>query len=751
MANNKKINPILKKSRTTKSPRKIPAKNLTNEQSVISVDDYPEGMDILNGYNPASIVTRHGLQIFNKMRNDEQVKAALGTKKHAILSTGWDIIPASPSAFDKKLADFAKKSLTAWYTGSFDDTLFELTTFLDFGYAIAEENWMIEDGVIYLDHIKVRAPHDIEFHPDEFGNLGQDGLRQRQVRPTGPVISGMTVLDQQKFIIYTYRKEFDNWFGRSDLIECYRSWFIKDQLVKAEAIFLEKYGSPSIIAKVGQMKRADRQALMKIFRKLRSNSVAVIGDDVTTEIINPVAATGLLFRKAIRDHDEAISKAILMPNQLGFNVQEVGSFAKAKTHFNVFLWVVENIRRDMAEKIVNEQIIKRLIFYNFGEQDGYPEFRWNPMDEEDKAELFKVWLEALKIGAVIQTKEDEDMIRKGLGFPERNEDSTPMETPTEDDDISNKDISNDINKNDDIDTPEELQKIEFNEDYGPKQVLERVNFKKINSVFTEEEEIFYKEIDNTLDIISIEAIDRIQNKKIVANKRMDEINKFQLKYVGDLRRTFQKAFQRLYIFGLDSWKSEQPKEKFETKNELLPSEYNQWLTSSAYMEAGKLADAYKTMVKEELLVGINNGWSEKKIMERIKAKFARAQIPGTDVAPLFKGSRIRTIVRTNINSSFNKARYMQSLKLSEEPKAQIYRLFSEILEGRTKESHPFSKVIHGKYVLQGTEISQRLQYPMHYNDRGVEITIDGSLFPIPPNKILTAMPDLSQYKGLLIV
>jgi phage gp29-like protein len=398
--------------------------DLVKETSSIRSSYYSEYQDILNGYNPNSLVTKKGLEVFDDMMLDEQVKSALQTKIYAVLAAGWDVHSPAPK-YDKH-TEFIKNSFNEWLEGSFSDVMIELLTFLKYGYVVAEQNYEYEGNSVYLKNIKVRAPHTFEFHPDEYGNLPKDtGLRQHQ----NP--GGLVPLPIDKFITYSYRMEFSNYYGKSDLLEAYRDWFLKDQMVKMEAIYLEKYASPPIVGKHENMNPLEIQKLMTVLKTMRSSGAIVVPKTVEFEFLNAVANGGNAFRKSIEAKDNAISKAILMPTELGYNKVDNGSNAKAQTQFEVFLWSVENIRKAVEEAIINEQIIKPLIYYNFGEQEKYPYFKFNPLKEKDKMALFSTWIEVLKIKAALPTREDEDYIRKTLEMPERTETSELLEVAPE--------------------------------------------------------------------------------------------------------------------------------------------------------------------------------------------------------------------------------------------------------------------------------------------------------------------------------
>lgn len=50
----------------------------------------------------------------------------------------------------------------------------------------------------------------------------------------------MVSIPREKLVIFSFRKEGDNYEGRSVLRSCYKSWYLKDSLYKFEAVKFEK-------------------------------------------------------------------------------------------------------------------------------------------------------------------------------------------------------------------------------------------------------------------------------------------------------------------------------------------------------------------------------------------------------------------------------------------------------------------------------------------------------------------------------
>ena len=60
-------------------------------------------------FNPSGLVTRKGMVIFDQMRVDDQIKAAMSFKKFSILSTGWEIISPKNQPEDWEVTRFVQK------------------------------------------------------------------------------------------------------------------------------------------------------------------------------------------------------------------------------------------------------------------------------------------------------------------------------------------------------------------------------------------------------------------------------------------------------------------------------------------------------------------------------------------------------------------------------------------------------------------------------------------------------------------
>ena len=315
-------------------------------------------------YNPDGLVTKKGsLGIYQTMLNDEQVKAVLTMKKHAVLASGWKIIGE-----DEKQNEFVQK---CFENISMEDKLFEILSALEYGFSVSE---MIydkgEDGIVLKD-IKTRPPQSFEFRTDEHGNLKKDGLIQYG--------SGNEIpLPVEKFIIYSYNSEFGNFYGRSDLRAVYRAWFSKDITIKFRNMYNERFGMPLVLANYEKsLSKSQQDDLEKIIKNIQAMTAIKVPKGVEISFLEALRRGTTDYPQAIKDYDTAITRGILCPNLLGFTDINAGSYALGEKQFDVFIWILEKLRRDLESGVLYKQVIKRLIDLNFANTKVYPRFKFN--------------------------------------------------------------------------------------------------------------------------------------------------------------------------------------------------------------------------------------------------------------------------------------------------------------------------------------------------------------------------------------
>lgn len=369
-------------------------------------------------YNPDDLIQRHGLKIYNRVRQDEQVKAALWIKKLATIASGIEIVIEDKERADDKVLDEQKRFIEFNLNemeGTIESYLLDALTALDYGFSLTEPCYKTIDygefkGKWGWKALKVRRPEQIEFETDQFGNLTDNGILQ-----------GNKNLPANRFAIYTYRKEFGNFYGTSDLREAYRPWFVKDTLIKFMAMCMERFGQPIPVAKLQQtLSEEDKTALLQIMQNIQSRTGLIIPATIDLTFESPGVGAHQAYPPIFSLLDAWIATGILVPQLLGMSSskQETGSNARSQTEFDTFLWVVEQLRKDLQE-FINDRIIKVLIDLNYEVSDGiYPKAKFNELTHERKMEILDRFEKALTGQAITKTAEDEEFYRDLAEFPE---------------------------------------------------------------------------------------------------------------------------------------------------------------------------------------------------------------------------------------------------------------------------------------------------------------------------------------------
>lgn len=392
-------------------------------------------------FNPSALVGAKSLKLFDEMRRDDQVKAALAFKKHAVITSGWQVTSPESQKPDWEPTRFARyvlDTLDPLEIGSptLDGDLLEILSCLDYGFSVTEKIWApIDDGEwkghLGLKAMKTRAPYDITFAQDAFGNLQVDGIVQN-----GNYLMPGGRLPRAKFVLMSYQAQFSNPYGVSDLEATYFPWWTKYNAQKWLAMLLERLGIPPIFGLYDPARYAAGttiQDLRKIFENLQAATFGVIprpgGAKEALDFWTPEIAgqATRVFLPALEYFNKAIARSILMPDLLGMTHDtSQGSYARAKVHFDVFLLVVEAIRKDLEIMVMQHQVIKPLIDLNFPGLTEYPQWTFLPLSDEVRMDLLTQWTNMVKTGVVTNAAEDEVHIRKLMHFPEKED---PEEAP----------------------------------------------------------------------------------------------------------------------------------------------------------------------------------------------------------------------------------------------------------------------------------------------------------------------------------
>jgi phage gp29-like protein len=161
-------------------------------------------------------------------------------------------------------------------------------------------------------------------------------------------------------------------------------WRAKSNLLEAWRIHLERYASPTVLGRYQRGLSPDEQASMLAkLEDVSRHSAIVFPQEIEIGTLGGDRGPSLGFQEAIEFHNREIARSILGQTLTTDEGRRVGSLALGKVHLQVLLLQISALRRELADTVMTEQIIRPLIELNFG-PGPIPRFEF----EETRLEAF---------------------------------------------------------------------------------------------------------------------------------------------------------------------------------------------------------------------------------------------------------------------------------------------------------------------------------------------------------------------------
>lgn len=217
-------------------------------------------------------------------------------------------------------------------------------------------------------------------------------------------------LEVPNHLLYVRRNGKACWSGNS--------WWMKTNIMRFMFMSLERHGSPIIVFQGDSTLTEPQKTSMQTFiNDLQQKSGIIVPKGITLDLKEPSHGAADAFIPVLKFLNDLIRIAILVPGLMGLSAeQQTGSLARSETEFDVFILVVKWLREDL-ESLINEGLVKVLVDLNYEVADGkYPRFKFKTITAKEKAELFKLWQDAVASHAVTNRPEDENRMRGLVDF-----------------------------------------------------------------------------------------------------------------------------------------------------------------------------------------------------------------------------------------------------------------------------------------------------------------------------------------------
>ncbi len=363
-------------------------------------------------FNPDELLSAKGSDIYERMMGDAMVRAAINTKRFALLAKPWQVVPATggngkPSGIQRETRDFVEAALRGiqgvdGVTRDFRQVLFQMMSAFYRGYSVAEMVWRLEErgryaGKYVLASIKSKPPKQTGFDVDDFLNV-------RAITSWTP-LTGLVTIPRGKCVVYVYNPHDELPFGDSDLRGVYKHWWSKESIVKFWNLSLQKYGMPMIYAQSStSLGEGGGQKVLDLLTTVQQDSSAVFPHDVTPQLLQANNGSADAFSAAVDWHNQQIAQGILLQTLTSGEGRRSGSLSLGQVHYNILLYVLENAKADI-EAVVNGQIVRPLVEFNFGDVEGIcPRFSLGSVNERDLLQTAQAYDVLLRHG-VVDSKE----------------------------------------------------------------------------------------------------------------------------------------------------------------------------------------------------------------------------------------------------------------------------------------------------------------------------------------------------------
>ncbi|MCK4329267.1 DUF935 family protein [candidate division WOR-3 bacterium] len=663
---NKALQPLIDRSLqrfATEEAKKTPKLSESSLSKMASEfeADFREYID-----NPDPILSAKSWDFYKEVARDNQVHTCESVKKVSVLSSPWYIEPASDDDADVKVAEFEEWGLHH-IKGTFRQKLKNMLSAFEYGYSITEKTygyihsgeWKGKVGIKYL---KTRDPEYLFFNLDKFGNIKEIKQEINFIKKR---------LKESDAIIYSHDSEFENPYGRADVQFIYKPYIMKKWAMRFWSIALERFGMGIMVAKYDRGNTSQITYLENMFNNIQSRTGFIIPKEIELEIMNSVGQGKMAYESALDRYDKAIARGILIPDLLGFSEVIKGSFALGEKHFDIFTWIVDEIRQELQETVVDEQIAKPWLDLNFTNLTHYPKFKFHPLTEDKKQKIIKLYGSLVKLGAVTPIPEDDKHIRKLIEFPEKQEEEIIEEPEKEPVEEPKKE------------QPEEEEKVDFTQNKNSKSKCQKViDFALYKKDWDSIEKTTIGNMKNVMERTRDDFLKMVERKKLLSVENPPSetaIEKIQLKHIGDFKKALENGLVNAYLNSkykslIELQKIEAPLRKkfafedadmipmdalsfFKDKIPILKREllfYTRKAFTISGIERERILGEAKIIFYNHFRQGDIK--KTKMLLRKLFDKYLETGEISASTGKLLTPFRIQTIVRTNIAEAMNAGR-----------------------------------------------------------------------------------------------
>jgi hypothetical protein len=330
--------------------------------------------------------------IYDSMRRqDPQVSSVLRAVTHPIRRTTWRL---DGEGCDPKVTEWVANDLGLPILGqenkkpltrtrdkfSWNDHLRLALLMLPFGHMFFEQTYLYDEAaeLYHLRSLGPRLPRTIAAI-----NVARDGdlVSIMQYSAGG---GGSVEIKAAQLVAYVLDREGGNWMGTSLLRPAYKSWLIKDRLIRTQAQTIDRNGMGIPVYEAAE-KETSLDAGLDLASSVRA------GDNSGTAIPNGAKLRLMGVEGAlpnadtpIRYHDEQIARAVLAHFLNLGQSSGTGSYALGSTLAETFTQSLQATGEEVADT-GTAHIVEDLVDINWGPQEPAPRIVFDEIGSQHAA------------------------------------------------------------------------------------------------------------------------------------------------------------------------------------------------------------------------------------------------------------------------------------------------------------------------------------------------------------------------------
>jgi len=306
--------------------------------------------------------------LFERMQEkDGELDAHLRTRRAAVASLPWEILPGEDSAEARRAADYARDVVAG--IPALADAIQDLLDAVPMGFAAVEIDWETSE--------KEWRPARLLYRPQRWFEAAADGVTLRLKKPWG---GAEVELNPTNWILHRAKAR-SGFLGRTSLLRsCVRGFIVRHVSWKDWMAFAEVYGMPMRIGRLREGVPWDSDEAKQLWdavRALGMDAAAVVREGNEIATVETKGGTGAIFQAILESGSREITLAIL-GQTLTSGGEKGGSFALGQVH-NLVRTDLRNDDATSLAQTLSDQLLAPIVLLNQGQ---VPLPRWGYAIEE---------------------------------------------------------------------------------------------------------------------------------------------------------------------------------------------------------------------------------------------------------------------------------------------------------------------------------------------------------------------------------